>query len=129
MILFKKNIKKEKKHDKINIKYPNHIKILDKNNFNDFINKYNYVIVDFWAPWCAPCKTMSTKLRRLSVLFKEKIAFGKINISQNQDISEEYKILSIPHIIFFKNGIKIFSIVGSKSIGEIKKDINGFLKK
>ena len=129
MILFKKNIKDEKKHDKNNLKYPKHIKILDKNSFNDFINKYDNAIVDFWAPWCAPCKTMSIKLRRLSVLFKDKIAFGKINISQNQEISKKYKIMSIPHIIFFKKGSNISSIIGSKSIGEIKKDINDFLKK
>jgi thioredoxin 1 len=72
---------------------------------------------------------MTPRIRRLSILYKNKIAFGKINTSKNQEISKQYKIMSIPQIIFFKNGSKKFSITGLKSIGQIKKKIDDFLKK
>ena len=102
MNIFKrKNSKDKKSETKEIIKYPDHIKNLDKKNFNDFISQYPLSIIEFWAPWCAPCKTMIPRIRRLSVLYKGKIAFGKIDISKNQEISKKYDILSIPQIIFF----------------------------
>lgn len=111
-----------------NLNYPDHIKILDKNNFEDFINKYSLSLVDFWAPWCIHCKTMTPRIRRLSVIYKGKIAFGKIDTSKNKEISRNYNVMSIPQIIIFKNGNKSSSITGLKSTGELKKILNNLFK-
>ena len=128
MNLFKKKYNRNKIiNKKYDLVYPDHVKILDKNNFDDFINKYPLSVVDFWAPWCIHCRTMAPRIRRLSVIFKGKVAFGKIDTSKNQDISKNFKILSIPHLIFFQNGNKISSITGLKSTGEIKKVIDNLL--
>jgi len=124
---------KEKKYDisqKIPsvIEWPDHVVNLDKKNFKEFIKKYPLSIIDFWAPWCNPCKAMLPRLRRLSVIYKGKVAFGRLNTQENQDIAKNYKIAGIPHLAFFRYGKKISSSVGLKSVGDIKKVIEDILK-
>ena len=109
--------------------WPDHVITLEGNNFNKFIEKYPLSIVDFWAPWCAPCRAMAPRLRRLSKIYKGKVAFGKLDTQKNQDIAKQYKIMGIPHLIFFRNGKKVTSITGVKSVGNIKDTIDGLLKK
>ena len=109
--------------------WPDHIQTLEGNNFNKFIEKYPLSIVDFWAPWCAPCRMMAPRLRRLSKIFKGKVAFGKLDTQKNQDIAKQYKIIGIPHFILFRNGKKVTSITGVRSVGYIKNVIENVLEK
>jgi len=109
--------------------WPDHVVTLDKKNFSDFIQKYQLSVVDFWAPWCAPCKAMLPRLRRLSVIYKDKVAFGRLNTQGNKDISKKHKIMGIPHFMFFCYGKKVASMTGVKSVGDIKDTIDGLLKK
>jgi thioredoxin 1 len=124
--------KKRKTSDKevlFNCQWPDYIITLDEKNITEFIKKYPVSIVDFWASWCAPCREMAPRLRRLSKIYKGKVAFGKLDIQNNQDIARQYKIIGIPHLVFFKNGKKISSITGVKSIGDLKDTIDALLKK
>jgi thioredoxin 1 len=122
--------KKESKNKKTSkIEWPNHIVTLDEKSFEEFIRKHSLAIIDFWAPWCAPCKTMSPRLRRLSLLYRNKAAFGKINIQKYQKISKKYNISSIPTLIFFQYGKVIRSSFGVKSVGKIKTMIDNELEK
>jgi thioredoxin 1 len=107
--------------------YPDHVITLDSKNFNVFIEKYPLSVVDFWASWCAPCKAMAPRLRRLSKIYKGKVAFGKIDTQKNQDIAKNYKIQSIPHLVVFNNGKKALSITGLRSVGNLKKTIEEIL--
>ncbi len=109
--------------------WPDHVVTLEGKNFNNFIEKYPLSIVDFWAPWCAPCKAMLPRLRRLSVIYKGKVAFGRLNTQENEAISKKYKIMGIPHFKFFSYGKKVASMTGVKSVGNIKDTIDGLLKK
>jgi thioredoxin 1 len=109
--------------------WPDYGVTLDEMNFDNFIQKYPLSIVDFWASWCAPCRAMAPRLRRLSKIYKGKVAFGKLNTQEHQDIAKKYKIMGIPHLVFFSYGKKINSITGLKSIGDIKDTIDGLLKK
>ena len=109
--------------------WPDHVVTLEGENFNNFIEKYPLSIVDFWAPWCAPCKTMLPRLRRLSVIYKGKVAFGRLNTQENKAISKKYKIMGIPHFKFFSYGKKVAGMTGVKSVGDIKDTIDGLLKK
>jgi len=124
--------KKEKyadvKKDYSAIEWPGHVVNLGKKNFEEFIKKYPLSVIDFWAPWCGPCKAMLPRLRRLSVIYKSKVAFGRLNTQENQDLAKKYRIAGIPHLAFFRYGKKISSSVGLKSVGDIKKDIDDFLK-
>jgi thioredoxin 1 len=109
--------------------WPNHVVTLDGGNFKKFIDKYPLSVVDFWAPWCTPCRAMTPRLRRLSKIFKGKVAFGKLDTQKNQDIAKQYKIIGIPYLIFFKYGKKVTSITGVKSVGDIKNVIEHLLDK
>jgi len=122
--------KKDYKKDSLpNREWPDHIVTLEEKTFNDFIEKYPFSIVDFWAPWCIPCKSMSPRLRRLSKIYKGKVAFGKLDTQKNQDIAKKYKIMGIPHLVLFNYGKKLTSITGLKSVGNIKDTIDELLKK
>lgn len=61
-------------------------------------------IVDFWAPWCGPCKMMEPVMEKLEQQFGDKIKFVKLNVDGNQDIAQQYKVLSIPSLVLFRNG-------------------------
>lgn len=123
MKIFKKIKGKE-----INTKQPpDHVVILNDKNFDDFINSYPICLIDFWASWCQPCKTMGPRIRRLSTLYKDKVAFGKLDVQKYKKISEKYKISSIPTLILYKFGTQQIFLYGVKSVGDIKKTIEKYL--
>ena len=109
--------------------WPDYVVTLDGKNFNKFIEKYPLFIVDFWAPWCAPCRTMAPRLRRLSKIYKGKVAFGRLDTQKNKNIAKQYKIMGIPHFGFFSYGKKVAEMTGVKSVGNIKDTIDDLLKK
>jgi thioredoxin 1 len=109
--------------------WPDHAVTLDGKNFNEFIGKYPLSAVDFWAPWCGPCRAMIPIFRRLSTIYNGKVAFGRLNTQQNEDISKKYKIMGIPHLAFFSYGRKLTSTTGVKSVGDIKDIVDDLLKK
>lgn len=109
--------------------WPEHVITLDKKNFEKFIQKYPLSIIDFWAPWCAPCKAMAPRVRRLSIIYKGKVAFGKLDTQENKDIAKKYRIMGIPHLVFFRYGKKVTSTTGVKSVNDIKELIEDVLKK
>ena len=87
--------------------------ILTDENFKKEVLEANLpVLVDFWAPWCGPCQTAGPVIEELAKEYEGKIKVGKINIDENQKISEKYGILSIPTVIIFKNGEEVKRQVG-----------------
>ena len=109
--------------------WPNYVVPLDGENFSSFIEKYPLSVIDFWAPWCAPCRTMVPRLRRLSKIYKGKVAFGRLNTQKNEEIAKTYGIMGIPHLIFFCNGKKVGSTTGVVSVGNLKDIIDDLLRK
>ena len=87
--------------------------ILTDENFKKEVLEANLpVLVDFWAPWCGPYQTAGPVIEELAKEYEGKIKVGKINIDENQKISEKYGILSIPTVIIFKNGEEVKRQVG-----------------
>lgn len=109
--------------------WPDYVVTLEGKNFNEFIQRYPLSLVDFWAPWCAPCKVIAPRIRRLSKIYKGKVAFGRLNTQKNEDVAKQYHIMGIPHLAFFRYGKKITSITGVRSVGDMKDTIDDLLKK
>lgn len=110
-------------------KWPDHIITLNDRKFDDFIDKYPISIVDFWAPWCKPCKTLTPRLRQLSKKYKGKVAFGKVNIDNYREMGKKYHVMGIPNLIFFSYGKKVTNLTGVKTIDEIQNKIEDILGK
>jgi thioredoxin 1 len=80
-------------------------------------------IVDFWAPWCPPCKTIAPILEELSKEYAGKIAIKKINIDENPSTPAEYRVRGIPNLLFFKGGSLVEQLVGAHPKRELIKVI------
>ncbi|MBS7624876.1 thioredoxin [Candidatus Bathyarchaeota archaeon] len=86
---------------------------LTDSNFDDFIKRHRLVVVDFWAPWCAPCRIMAPIVDELAKECSGKILFGKLNVDENPKKAEEYNVMSIPTFLVFKNGVLVDRFIGA----------------
>ena len=85
------------------------------------------VLVDFYADWCGPCKMMSPVLDELSAEKSGQIAVYKLNVDDNPDIAREYRVMSIPTMILFKNGQAAATVTGAMSKNDLWKKLEGAL--
>lgn len=101
---------------------------LTKSNFEDEVLKSNVpVLVDFWAPWCTPCRMMAPILDELATTFEGKIKITKVDTEnpENQDLAIQYQIQSIPNMKLFKGGQVVEEFIGLRS----QDDLQSSLKK
>lgn len=80
--------------------------------FRETLEKNNVVIVDFWAPWCGPCRFISPVLEKMSESAPG-IYFAKVDVDEAEDVSQEYGIRAMPTFIAFKDGEKVDEVVGA----------------
>ena len=100
------------------------IKEVNDTNFNEEIaNSDNLVVVDFWAPWCGPCKMLSPVIEELANEMGKNVKFAKINVDESPIIASTYKISSIPTVMVFNKDSVKETLVGFRPKAELKKVI------
>jgi len=93
----------------------------------DVLQSDKPVLVDFWAPWCGPCKAIGPVVEELSETFGEKIKFAKCNVDNNPVTPGKYGIRAIPTLIFFKDGNVVDQITGMVAKSRLEETINNVL--
>jgi thioredoxin 1 len=108
-------------------KFMSIVNLCDNEFEQQVLQSEQLVVVDFWAPWCGPCKTIAPILEELAKEYDGKIKIGKINIDENQKVTTRYQIMSIPSLLFFKKGKVAAQLVGVRSTADIKNTIDSLL--
>ena len=98
---------------------------LSEKNFEQEVVKSNIpVLVDFWAEWCGPCRMIGPIVDELAKEYTGKIKVGKVNVDEAQSLAVRFNVMSIPTLIFFKNGEAVDQIIGAMPKEELVEKIN-----
>jgi thioredoxin 1 len=101
---------------------------LTQSNFEKEIVKSDKpVVVDFWAPWCMPCKLIAPTVDKIAEEMKGRVSVLKSNVDENPDIATELSIMNIPTLVIFKEGKEVSRIIGVKSKEEIEAKIHSVI--
>ncbi|MDO8885678.1 thioredoxin [Candidatus Oleimmundimicrobium sp.] len=102
---------------------------LSKDNFeNEVIKAKEPVLVDFWASWCGPCRTIAPILEEIAIEYKNKLKVCKLNVDENQETAGKYEVMSIPTLILFESGEVKKRLVGSIPKKNLLEELSEWIK-
>ncbi len=101
---------------------------IEEAKFNELVLQAETpVLVDFWAPWCGPCRMVTPVVEQLAEEYDGKVSFVEVNVDNNPRIASRYGIMSIPTLMLFKEGQPVDTIIGFRPKDELKKSLEAAL--
>ena len=102
------------------------LKITD-GNYKEYLAGDKLVVIDLWAEWCGPCRSIGPSVEELAEEYEGRVIIGKYNVDDEAELSIDYKVSSVPTLLFFKKGELVDKIVGAAPKAEIKARIEANL--
>ncbi len=96
-------------------------------NFESLKNGSQPLVVDFWATWCGPCRMLAPVIAELAEEYNGKIAVGKCDVEDNEELAVQFGIRNIPTILFFKDGQVVDKLVGAQPKAKLQEKFNALL--
>jgi thioredoxin 1 len=104
------------------------VAVITKENFDQVVNGTDKpVLVDFWASWCNPCRSIAPVIEELAQDYDGKAVVGKVNVDEQGELSAKFRIMSIPTIIVFKGGQPVDKIVGARTKSDYSNMLDKFI--
>ncbi len=97
------------------------MEIVNKERFEEIIKNNKFVLVDFYADWCGPCKMVTPVLEKFSELNKDRIVVVKVNVDNEETLAYQFRISSIPTLLFFKDGKPVRQEIGYRTIDQLNQ--------
>lgn len=91
--------------------------VINDTNYKELLESGKPVVIDFWAPWCGPCRSIAPIVEELATVYEGRAIIGKYNVDEDTDLGVEYGIRNIPTMLFFKDGQMV-----DKHVGTITRD-------
>ena len=98
------------------------VKTITSQNFEEVLKSEKPILLDFWATWCGPCMRQGPIVEELA---EEGYAVGKVDVDQNMELAQQFRVVSIPTLILFKNGAEVQRFVGLTSKEDLKNALEG----